>query len=250
MKKRIIFSVFGIVFVFGASIAFAGATMTAQLANRPIFQSLSRMTSSTIQEIRDMNSLYEVVAQNRQNRRTMIFYVTKDEQYIIGGTVYDRNSQNITQARIQEVDKVDISQFPLQDAIVTKKGTGAKKLVLFTDVDCPYCRRANDWLLGQDNYTLYTYLFPLEQIHPQSHSKSTAIFRAIDENAAIQAAFHDKDINAFIKKNMSQEQAEKKLAKHILTAQMVDMQGTPLFILPNGKKISGFDQRALEDFFR
>lgn len=249
MMKRTIFFIFGIIFFCGSSImAFAGEVSTITLANKPIFQTLGRMTVSTIKEIRDIGSIYEVVTESRNNPQPKIFYVTKDEQYIIAGSVYDQGNRNITQSRMQEVDKVVFSKLPLQDAIVTKKGTGAKTLVSISDVDCPYCRRAHDWLETQDNYTLYTFLFPLDQIHPQSHAKSVSILCAQNENSAMHAAFRGMDLGSYAKKDIPQDQCEKRLAKHSLTAQIANATGTPTFIKPDGMKISGFDQKALEDY--
>jgi thiol:disulfide interchange protein DsbC len=250
MMKRVTCFVFGIIFFCGISTAFADKVSTAALADKPIFQVLARMTSSTIKEIRDIGSLYEVVAENARNRRPGIYYVTKDEQYFIGGVVFDKNNQNITRVRLEEIDKIDFSQLPLENAIVTKKGTGAKKLAVFTDVDCPFCKKANDWLEKQDNYTLYTYLFPLDQIHPQAHAKSVSILCSKDENAALQHAFGDKDINSFPKKGIPEDQCEKMLAKHTLAAHIANATAVPIFIKSDGKKISGFNQKTLEDYFK
>jgi len=249
MMKRITYFVFAIMLFCGTT-AFAEKTSTAVLADKPIFKMLTRITSSTIKEIRDIGMIYEVVAEYKHNHQPGIYYITKDEKYLIGGMVFDKNNQNITRARMEEIDKIDFSKIPLADAIVTKKGNGAKKLVVFTDVDCPFCKKANDWLEKQDNYTLYTYLFPLDQIHPQAHAKSVSILCSKDENSALQYVFGNKDINSLPKKGISKDKCEQILAKHTLVAQIAKATAVPIFVKQDGKKISGFNQKALEDYLR
>ena len=63
---------------------------------------------------------------------------------------------------------------PLQDAIKTVRGDGSRKLAVFSDPDCPYCKGLEGELAKLDNVTLYTFLYPLEGLHPEAKGKSDA----------------------------------------------------------------------------
>ena len=134
------------------------------------------------------------------------------------------------------------SSSPLQDSITIKKGTGEHKLVMVTDVDCPYCRKAYEWLQGQDNYTLHVFLFPLD-FHPQSYEKSVKVLCSQDIKAALKRAKSDEEI-----KGERCDKGEDRLKKHILVGQMLNLSGTPLFVLENGKKIEGLNKPELEKY--
>jgi thiol:disulfide interchange protein DsbC len=193
-----------------------------------------------IAEAKDLGSLYEIVVEMRQTKQ--ILYVTKDGVYLIQGALFDKEGKNLTKERNEVVNKMDISKIPLEDAIVIKKGDGAKKLIMITDVDCPYCKTSYQWLEKQTNYTLYVILFPIEQLHPKAYEKSVKIFCAKDPIAALGIAKSGKDVPG-----EKCEAGEQKLKKNIAVAQQLGVTGTPLFITDAGMKISGFNQQALEE---
>ncbi len=139
-------------------------------------------------EARDLGSIFEVVIRE-PSRGKQVYYVTKDGKYLLaGGNLFDGDKVNITLKRREEVTKIDVSKLPLKDALVVKKGNGAKKLVMFNDVDCPYCRKAYDWLKNQTNYTLYIFFFPLD-MHPKSPEKTVQVFCSKDQETALEERY-------------------------------------------------------------
>lgn len=194
-------------------------------------------------EARDLGSLFELVAQE-PGREKQVFYVTKDGEYLIAGNLINKDKVNVTQERSGEINKVDISKIPLKDAVQIKKGNGAKKLIMFTDVDCPFCRKAYDWLKGQTNYTLYMFFFPLD-IHPKSPGKTVQIFCSKNQETAIENAQSDKEIDA-----QKCEAGEKMLARHKAIAGEVGVDGTPLFLTDSGKKITGLQIPVLTNYLK
>ena len=194
-------------------------------------------------EARDLGSLFELVAQE-PGREKQVFYVTKDGEYLIAGNLINKDKVNVTQERSGEINKVDMSKIPLKDAVQIKKGNGAKKLIMFTDVDCPFCRKAYDWLKGQTNYTLYMFFFPLD-IHPKSPGKTVQIFCSKNQETAIENAQSDKEIDA-----QKCEAGEKMLARHKAIAGEVGVDGTPLFLTDSGKKITGLQIPVLTNYLK
>jgi len=194
-------------------------------------------------EARDLGSLYEMVV--KEPRGKQIYYVTKDGAYVIaGGNVFDKDKVNLTQKRREDVNRVDMSRLPLDDAVQIKRGNGAKKLIMFYDVDCPFCRRAYDWLKGQTNYTLYIFFFPLD-MHPKSPDKTVQILCSKDRQAAIESAQSDKEIGS-----QKCEAGEKLLAKDRALGATIGVDGTPLFITDSGIRISGLQTHELESYLK
>lgn len=226
---------------------FAGAVFAGDLLGEvkalPIVKDLFPSQIQLI-EARDLGSIYEVVVEE-SGRGKQIYYITKDGAYLIaGGSLISKDKVNLTQQRHQEVTRIDVSKLPLKDAIVVKKGNGAKKLIMFTDVDCPFCRRAYDWLKGQSNYTLYVFFFPLE-MHPKSPEKTVAIFCSKDREAAVERAQSDQDIGS-----QKCDAGEKMLAKHRALGGELGVDGTPLFVTETGTRISGLQTAALESYLK
>jgi thiol:disulfide interchange protein DsbC len=201
-------------------------------------------TEATVLEAKDLGSIYEIVA-SFPGRGKQIVYVTKDGLYLLAGAnLINKEKENLTKKRYDEANKVDVAKLPLQDAILIKKGTGAKKLIVFTDVDCPFCKKSYDWLKTQTDYSLYVFLFPLA-MHPSAPEKSVKILCDADPGAAFDSAEADRELTAD-----KCETGEKMLQKHKAAAAEIGVDATPLFITDSGIRMSGFNQKAMEEYLK
>lgn len=218
--------------------AFAGETMPIDIPKTEALQKILSATNSKLKEVKDIGSVYEVVTERNDQKKVNIFYLTKDRKYIIGGVLFDSNLRNITKERLDELNKVDFSNLPFNDAIVVKKGNGLKKLAMFTDVDCVYCRRAYEALSGMNDYTLYVFMYPLK-----TNEKSIRVLCSDDKVKALDDAKHDRPISADRCK-----QGEEILAKHVLAGTVLELTGTPLFVLGDGRKVEGFNKPMIENY--
>lgn len=94
-----------------------------------------------------------------------IFYVDEKAKYFFSGHLFDlKNEKNLTEERLQEIRsarKVDIDSLPLEYAIQEIKGNGERKLVIFSDPNCGYCKRLEKELIHINNVTIYTFLYPI-----------------------------------------------------------------------------------------
>ena len=103
--------------------------------------------------------LYEITIGDR------IFYVDERAKYFFSGHLFDlKNEKNLTEERLQEIRnarKVDINSLPLEYAIQEVKGNGERKLVIFSDPNCGYCKRLEKELIHINNVTIYTFLYPI-----------------------------------------------------------------------------------------
>ena len=110
-----------------------------------------------------------------------LVYTDAKVTYIVVGSIYDAaTKKNLTEAKQREYSRVAFDSLPLDLAIKKVKGDGSRKLAVFADPDCPFCARLEKELKSIDNVTIYTLLFPIDQLHPDAARKAKMIWCAID----------------------------------------------------------------------
>ena len=112
-----------------------------------------------------------------------IRYTDEQGSYLIEGDLVDlRTRTNITEERIAKLTAIDFKTLPLKDAMVWKQGTGERKLVVFADPNCGYCKKFERDLQAVKDVTVYTFLYPI--LGGDSPDKSKAIWCAKDNTKA------------------------------------------------------------------
>jgi len=128
--------------------------------------------------------LYEVQFDDR------LVYTDAKAKYLMIGSVYDTESKlNLTEDRQRKMNRVDLATLPLELAMKKVKGNGERTLVVFSDADCPFCHKLEDEMKSVDNVTVYTFLFPIDQLHPDAARKSRIIWCSADRQKAWDAFF-------------------------------------------------------------
>ena len=108
-----------------------------------------------------------------------LLYTDDQGNHIIQGSLFDTKAKvNLTDKRIEKLTAIDFDQLPLKDAMVVKQGTGARKLAVFADPNCGYCKRFERDLLAVKDVTIYTFLYPV--LGPDSNDKSRSIWCSKD----------------------------------------------------------------------
>jgi thiol:disulfide interchange protein DsbC len=163
-----------------------------------------------------------------------LVYVDAKAQYVFAGDVIDLKSRdNLTQARLNQLQAVDWNTLPLNNALKTVKGNGARKLVVFSDVDCPYCRKFEAELSKVDNITIYTFLYPIEGLHPRAIQASKQIWCAPDRNKA----WEDYIAGGSLPRNDGQ--CANPVDATIALGGKLKISGTPTIIFANGQRVPG-----------
>ncbi|MGV8990566.1 MAG: DsbC family protein [Thiobacillus sp.] len=163
-----------------------------------------------------------------------LLYSDAKAQYIFTGDVIDlKKRQNLTQARLNQLQAVNWDSLPLKNALKVVKGTGARKLVVFSDVDCPYCRKFEEELTKVDNITVYTFLYPIEGLHPKAVQTSKQIWCAPDRNKA-----WDEYITSG-KVPSNDGKCANPVDETIALGQKLKVSGTPTIIFANGQRVPG-----------
>jgi len=110
---------------------------------------------------------------------TDIYYTDEKADYIVQGSLIDtRTRANLTEARIDKLTAVEFSTLPFKDAVVLKQGNGQRKMAVFVDPNCGYCKRFERDLLTVKDVTIYTFLYPI--LGPDSNVKSRDIWCSKD----------------------------------------------------------------------
>jgi thiol:disulfide interchange protein DsbC len=108
-----------------------------------------------------------------------VLYSDEQGNHVIQGTVFDTKAKiNLTERRIEKLNAIDFDQLPLKDAMVMKQGSGARKLAVFADPNCGYCKRFERDLLSVKDVTIYTFLYPV--LGPDSNDKARSIWCSKD----------------------------------------------------------------------
>ena len=93
---------------------------------------------------------------------TEVLYTDEQGNHLIEGSLIDTKTRaNLTEARVSKLTAIDFSKLPLKDAIVWKQGSGARKLVVFADPNCGYCKKFERDLQQVKDVTVYTFLYPI-----------------------------------------------------------------------------------------
>ena len=168
---------------------------------------------------------------------TEIFYTDASANFLIQGQLIDtKNQRNLTEERMQKIMAVDFKSLPFKDAIVIVRGKGERKMAIFEDPNCGYCKRFERELQSIDNVTVYLFLYPI--LGKDSIDKSKAIWCAKDQSKAWQEfMLRDQTPNstgcdaAALKRNVDFGQKQR-------------INGTPTTIFADGSRISGAVEMA------
>ncbi len=173
--------------------------------------------------------LYEVLVEGPQ-----LIYSDDKAKYVFMGAVLDLDAQkNLTEERMQKLTAVKFDTLPLGDAIKVVKGNGSRKIAVFSDADCPYCKKFEQELVNVTDITVYNFLMPLEQLHPDAGKKSRQIWCAPDKAKA----WDDWMMKGTLPKNDGS--CDNPVAKTVQLGQKLGVQGTPTIIFADGRRVPG-----------
>lgn len=125
-----------------------------------------------------MNGLYEIRVNGSD-----IFYTDGEGNFLIQGNLIDTKAKrNLTEERIEKLSAIDFDALPFKDAFTVVRGNGKRKLAVFEDPNCGYCKRFEHDLQKVNDVTIHTFLVPI--LSPDSAEKSRNIWCAKDKGKA------------------------------------------------------------------
>ena len=162
-----------------AVLALAGASTFAQeaairknLGSRlPEFQKIDEVTKT------EMPGIFEVRVDND------LFYTDASGSYLIQGHMIDvKERRNVTAERMEKITAIAFDSLPTKDAFTIVRGNGKRKIAVFEDPNCGYCKRFERDLQKVNDVTIHTFLIPI--LSADSAEKSKNIWCAKDKNKA------------------------------------------------------------------
>ncbi len=184
--------------------------------------------------------LFEVQMDDR-----MIYTDTKT-RYVIVGSVYDADAKvNLTDMRLRKLNRVNIASLPMDLAFKRVKGDGSRQLIVFSDADCPFCAKLENELKTVDNVTIYTFLYPIDQLHPDSARKSKVIWCSADRVKAWDTFFASGALPD------NNGECDNPLDKTHALGEKLRVQATPTLIFADGSILPGaIPSVQMEEEFR
>ena len=199
------------------------AVIRKNIAERlPDFPKIDEITKTPIA------GLYEVRA------GAEVFYTDEQGNHLIDGQLIDtRTKANLTEARLNKINAIDFASLPLKDALMWKVGTGARKIVVFADPNCGYCKRFERDLQRAKDVTVYTFLLPI--LGGDSPEKSRNIWCAKDNTAA----WRNWMLDGVAPPRTMGECDSTAIERVTALARKYRVNGTPAIVFEDGKRVPG-----------
>ena len=219
----------------GATIALPGAAQTRAPTPESIVERLQSLYPAT--RFGEVNptpwpGVFEVAM------GANLAYVDSSGQYFLFGHLYDMKAQrDLTAERKDSLARVDFAALPLADALKEVRGTGARTLAIFSDPDCPYCRRLEAEMKGLTDVTIYTFLMPIASLHPEARAKAIAVWCSKDRIGAWHAMmWRDEKVSA--------AECPHPVDRNVALGDRLGVSGTPTLVAADGRVLPGAASNA------
>jgi thiol:disulfide interchange protein DsbC len=198
---------------------------------------LLKKTGINVKSVKQAPSkgLFEILVE-KDNKQGIIF-IDYGKKHLLQGmianldTLQPVSAHEMNLPQTKQPTSVDVSKIPVDKAVIMGNPKGSKKLYVFTDPDCPYCRKGHDELKKlakiAPDVAIHIMLLPLP-MHPASYDKSRAVLetKSLD---LLDKAFSGKDVP-----KPTKESSKKAIGEIVKFATANGISGTPTMVLPNG----------------
>ena len=183
------------------------------------------------------NGLYEVKVGNE------IIYSDAEGKFVFIGRILDtETSKDITQSRLDEINKIKFTDLPLDAAVKSVKGTGKRVIAVFEDPNCGYCKRFRKTLADTKDITVYTFMYPI--LSDDSRTKVKNVWCSADKAKA----WDDWMLNGKTPAAAAEScNATASTDKVVELGRKLKVTGTPTIFFTDGSRVPGaIDSKALE----
>jgi thiol:disulfide interchange protein DsbC len=163
---------------------------------------------------------------------TEIFYTDAEGNFLIQGNLIDtRQRRNLTEERVDKLMAIGFDSLPMKDAFTIVRGNGKRKMAVFGDPNCGYCKRFERDLQKVDNVTIHMFLYPI--LSADSNEKSRNIWCAKDKAKAWQ----DWMVRDQLPAAASCDTAA--VARNVELGRKYKITGTPTLVFADGSRVPG-----------
>jgi thiol:disulfide interchange protein DsbC len=132
-----------------------------------------------IQSSADLPGMYEVLTAEE-----VVYMDAGGKRLVVGGVMDLDTRENLSEKAWNRHNAVDFAALPFDKAIRFVKGSGSRRMAVFADPFCPFCRELEKTLAGMNDITVDVFLYPLEVLHPGATNAAEDIWCAADRAAA------------------------------------------------------------------
>jgi thiol:disulfide interchange protein DsbC len=178
-----------------------------------------------------MPGLYEAYVEGQ------LVYTDAKADFVLQGNLLDsKTGKNLSEARLEQLSMVKFEALPLDLAIKQVRGSGARSVAVFSDPNCPYCKRFEKDLAKLEDVTIYLFLYPV--LSKDSIEKSRAIWCSPDRVKAW------NDYMSQGKAPSATSACDNPVDKIVEFGGSHHFVGTPTLLFQNGKRVTGAIQLA------
>lgn len=162
-----------------------------------------------------------------------MLYVDATGSYVLSGHIFDmKTKSDLTAARLTELARIDPKELPLDDSFAEVRGNGKRQIYVFSDPDCPFCKKLETELPGLENVTIHVFLYPLVSIHPHAYAHAVAVWCTSDRTQA----WHNKMLKDIVP---SPGSCANPVERNLALGEKLDITGTPTLIFQDGTVLAG-----------
>ena len=164
-----------------------------------------------------------------------VVYVSDDGKYMIQGKVFDiAAKKDLGEASMAKLRAGLLETIPMSDRIVFAPPAAKHTVVVFTDIECGYCRKLHNEIAEYNKRGIAVqYLaFPRAGLGSEDYRKMVAVWCADDRRQALTDAKNDKPVPM---KNCTNP-----VTMHYNLGQRMGLEGTPMILATDGTQIAGY----------
>ncbi|KOF54088.1 MULTISPECIES: DsbC family protein [unclassified Achromobacter] len=160
-----------------------------------------------------------------------LIYTDEKVTWVMDGTLIDAMTRrDVTRESLERLSAVSFADLPLDLAIKQVKGNGARKVAIFEDPNCGYCKQLRKTLEDVSDVTIYTFLYPI--LSPDSKTKVRDVWCADNPGQA----WDDWMLRG---KRPATAQCDAPEDKLLALGQRLMVRGTPTLFFADGSRVSG-----------
>jgi thiol:disulfide interchange protein DsbC len=163
---------------------------------------------------------------------TDLFYTDAQGNFLLQGSLIDTRSRvDLTEQRVNKLTAIAFADLPIKDAFTIVRGNGKRKMAVFEDPNCGYCKRFERDLAKIDNVTVHLFLYPI--LGADSAEKSRNIWCAKDKGKAW---------NDWMLEDITPAEAKcdtAPLQRNVEFGRKARITGTPTIIFADGSRVPG-----------
>lgn len=198
---------------------------------------LINKTGATVTSVKQSpaKGLFEMLVEKDGQKGILLMDYGK--KHLIQGMVVDLDKLTPVSAHQlgtpeqKQPTKLDVATIPTGNAVIIGNPKGSKNLYVFTDPDCPYCRKGHVELKKlakiAPDVAIHIMLFPLP-MHPGALDKARTVIETMNLEM-LDRAFEGKDVP-----KPTKDSSKKAIDEIVKFANANGISGTPTMVMPDG----------------